>query len=261
MEYERRDVAGVESGRGGFFSSLLVSLRTEREMRPVHRLWWLTAVAWLFVPKPGMAQKAEEAGPVLPAGVAVVVLPVQSVRPTAGGAWLGGNLSSSSTLEALSAELTFAFAEERGAKKWAMPGQVVDRASRNPLVGVDPNRLAYQGLLGKPDTSDQLYEPLHGQLRKLAALFGTRFVVLPLAVWYRSEPVSEPVDSVASLAGGPQAEAPKPKGRGVLLLALVDVRRSAVMWHGTIEGDLADLKSSALLATLAQRVAHQLSPS
>ncbi|MFQ5679522.1 MAG: hypothetical protein ACE5HP_08680 [Gemmatimonadota bacterium] len=206
--------------------------------------------------EPVVAQQKGEELPVVPAGVAVVVLPLQSAQPTAGGAWPGGAESLDATLEAFSAELAFAFAEERGAAGWAMPRQVRERTARNPMVGVDPRHLSYQGLLRKPKKRDQIYEPLHGQLRKLAALFGARLVLLPLAIWYESEPPRQ------TATRGSSGEAATPaEGRGVLLLALVDVRRSAVLWHGTIAGDVAPPRSPALLATLAQRVAHQLSPS
>ncbi|WP_419167301.1 hypothetical protein [Candidatus Palauibacter sp.] len=47
----------------------------------------------------------------------------------------------------------------------------------------------------------------------------------------------------------------------MLLLAVIDVRRSAVLWHGTIEGRAADAASPAALTTLALRVAGQLAPS
>lgn len=223
--------------------------------------------------EPAGAQDAPERFPVIPSGVPVVVLPVQSVHPTLGGAWPGGGRTMQETLETLSAELAFAMGEERGAEAWVMPGAVVERVQRNPVVRVDPTRLAYHGLLRKPDKRDQLYEPLHGQLRTLAALFGARIVVLPLRVWYEPEPAPAPAAEVGpgrALAGGvegarptgePAAAPGEPMGRAVLLLALVDVRRSAVLWHGRIEGDVAAPGSRALLATLAHRVARQLAPS
>lgn len=227
----------------------------------------------LLPPEPAAAQDRDELVPVVPAGVPVVVLPVQSARPTPGGAWPGGAPSMEATLRALDAELAFAFGEERGAEAWVMPDEVERRLERNPVVRVDPRRLSYHGLLREPRREEQLYEPLHGQLRSLAALFGSRVVLLPLAVWYEPLPPDAGVRTGGEDRPPPEAGAERSppesavgsgaasRGRAVLLMALVDVRRSAVLWHGTLEGAPAEPGSPALLATLAQRVARQLSPS
>lgn len=245
---------------------------------------WLTLAS---APSPVAAQ--EDRVPVLPAGVPVVIAPVQSARPSPDGSWPGGAGSMREAIEMLEAELAFAFGEEQGAEAWVRPDQVVDRVRRNPLLGFDPTHLAYQGLLGKPDKRKQLYEPLHGQLRKLAALFGARMVVVPLAVWAEAVPTdpedddrgrgsgetaavpgtpAAPASGGGGAAGGedpspdtaPRADA-RPRVRAVLLLALVDVRRSAVLWHGTMEGGVGEKGSSTLLTSLALRVAANLSPS
>ena len=70
----------------------------------------------------------------------------------------------------------------------------------------------------------------------MAALFGARLVVLPLAVSYR-------------------------ESRAVLQLALIDVRRSAVLWHGAVAGAAAEAASPFALTTLALRLADRLAPS
>lgn len=216
---------------------------------------------------PLAAQDREDLVPIVPGGVPVVVLPVQSARATAGGAWPGGAPSEETALEALGAELAFAFADRRGAREWVMPDDVVARVERNPIVRVDPTRLSYQRLLRPPKEQEQLYEPLHGQVRKLAALFGSRLVLLPLAVWFEAEPpAGAPADPTAGERpienpGSPEGATDPDRGRAVMLLALIDVRRAAVLWHGTLEGGWAEATSPALLATLAQRVARQLAPS
>ncbi|WP_419942582.1 hypothetical protein [Candidatus Palauibacter sp.] len=181
--------------------------------------------------------------PTLPNGVPVVVFPVQSAVPPAEGGWVGDTGSGRRAIDLLNAELAFAFGEEAGARGWALGPAVEARLARNPTIGVDPRRLAYHGLLRDPGRRRQLYEPLHTQLRQVASLFDARLVVLPLSVWYRRAD------------GAPDA------GRAVLLLAVIDVRRSAVLWHGTIEGRAADAASPAALTTLALRVADQLAPS
>ncbi len=137
---------------------------------------------------------------------------------------------------------------------------------RNPTLHVDPMHLAYQGLISKPKDLKryQVYEPLHGQLRAISAMFDTRHMVLPLQVAY------EPYDPEAMLDGDEDAPPPpepvsvetadpdEPIGRAVLVLVLIDIRRSQVLWHGEVRGDPAPIDSSALFATLAARLADWL---
>ncbi len=206
----------------------------------------------------GPAAGQDERVPTIPAGVAAVVLPVQGTQPTAGGAWLGGVPTDRETRGLLDAELAFAFGEEEGAAGWVFPEDVKARLARNPTIRVDPERLAYHGLVRKPERRDQIYEPLHTQLRQIAALFDARIVVLPLIAWYQP-PTEE--ERRAAVESGRAAEGDPVWGRAVMLTAIIDVRRSAVLWHGLIEGDPGEPMSRTLLTTLALRAAHQLAPS
>jgi hypothetical protein len=211
--------------------------------------------------------QAQEGGiPQFPAGVPVVVFPVQSATPLVDGSWPGDQLSLDKTLETMDAELGFAFGETRSGDMWVPPPAVIRETGQNPLIGVDPERLAYQGLLNKPKAEEQIYEPLHTQLRRVAALFDARFVVLPLRLGF--EPLSptrkaeyeEAAGSEGLAEAEPAAEYEEAVGEAVLLVALIDVRRSAVMWHGHIRGEASSVHSPALLATLASRVAYLTSP-
>jgi len=239
--------------------------RTPGRFSPVAPALALTlTTAALGIPTPLKAQ--EGSIPQFPAGVPVVVFPVQSAAPLIDGSWPGDQLSLDKTLETIDAELAFAFGETRGGDYWVAPPDVVAQAARNPLIGVDPERLAYQGLLSKPMPEEQLYEPLHGQLRRIAALFDARFIVVPLRLGF--EPLASTEDAVEEAAevDGEVADADKraneeePAGQAVLLVAMIDIRRSAVMWHGHIKGETASVHSPALLATLASRVAFLTSP-
>ena len=212
---------------------------------------WL--VAWLL-PAPAAAQETERI-PTIPAGVAAVLLPVQETRPTAGGAWIGGAESERAAVDLLNAELAFAFGEEKGAEFWAFPEAVEERLRRNPMIRVDAGRLSYHGLLRAPEERAQIYEPLHSQLRQIAALFNARVVVLPLSVY--SRPPTEEERLAATEAGSSEP----PLGRAVLLTAVIDVRRSAVLWHGTIEGQPGEPMSRSVLTTLALNAARWLVPS
>lgn len=195
--------------------------------------------------------------PRLPGGAPVVLLPVQSAVPST-AAGVGAATAGRDAVDLLNAELVFAFGEEAGARAWSLGPAVEARLARHPTIGVDPRRLAYHGLLRDPGRR-QLPEPLHSQLRQVASLFDARLVVLPLALWYRPAAPDEPVG-----AGEPAArahDASLTAARAVLLLAVIDVRRSAVLWHGTIEGGVHDPASPGALTTLALRVADQLAPS
>jgi hypothetical protein len=145
----------------------------------------------------------------------------------------------------------FALSSRRSAEDWALPDAIRRRVERNPLIEVDPDRLAFQGLLAHPDKRDQIYEPLHGQLRTLAALFGTRYVVLPLLLRVLPAGGVDP-DMQCGDSAPEQAE---------LLLALIDIRRSAVLWHGTVRSGVSCPDSGALLAMLASAVTFEIKDS
>ncbi len=188
-----------------------------------------------------------------PFGTPVVVLPVQAVEPLPGGAWPADAATAEEALRAMDAELEFALADRRGAENWALPSALRRSLKRNPILAVNPDRLAYQGLIKRPDARDQIYEPLHGELRTLAALFGTRFLMLPLLLRVERVPEGEkdPVDELTC----PDDVEPRRAG---LLIALIDIRRSAVMWHGTVSGGAVCPDSGALLASLATVIAREI---
>jgi hypothetical protein len=204
-----------------------------------------------FASGPALAQ---DAGARFPGGTVVVLVPVQAALPASGGAWPGNAATAEEAVRAMDAELEFALAERRGAADWAVPSSIRRRVSRNPVVDVDPDRLAYQGLIEAPDSREQIYEPLHGQLRTLAALFGTRYVILPVQL--RVEPLS--AEEAVGLASCGEEDAWQ---RAVLIVALIDIRRSAVMWHGDVAGPGACSGSGSSLAGLADVVARELAAS
>lgn len=209
----------------------------------------------------GVAAQEDEHIPTVPPGTPAVLFPVQSALPTPGGAWLGGASSEQEVLQALHAEIAFAFGEERDAESWALPDELVRRLDRNPTLHVNPYRMAYQGLLRKPEKHDQITEPLHTQMRQVAALFDARLVVLPMRVRYQPEPLEEQANELERDAADEASGAPREAlGRAVLLAAVIDTRRSAVLWHGEIEGAADTLDSSVLLTSLAFRLADHLIP-
>lgn len=224
-------------------------------MRPLLLLTALAAICLTAAPAAG-----QDTAPRLPFGSAAVVLPVQASLPSPGGSWPGRSASADDARLTMDAELAFALRERRGAQNWALPDNLRGRVERNPMMRVDPDRVAYQGLLAEPDRRDRIYEPLHSELRTLAALFDTRFVVLPLVL--RSRPVMPGGSGADSPAENvPACDGEAPAERAELLLALIDIRRSAVLWHGTVRGRATCPDSGGLLAGLASIVAGQLTES
>ena len=211
---------------------------------------YLGALAALFMvgTSPASAQDARVG---FPFGTTVVVLPVQATEPLPGGAWPALSSTAEEALRAMDAELEFALADRRGAENWALPSAIRRRVERNPILDVNPDRLAYQGLLKRPDARDQLYEPLHGELRTLAALFGTRYLMLPLLLQVEAVlPEESPI--VLECPGSVTGQ------RAVLLVAFIDIRRSAVIWHGSIRGTPVCPESGAMLAGLATVIAREI---
>jgi hypothetical protein len=210
-----------------------------------------------------IAAQEDDPIPTVPPGTPAVLFPIQAALPAPGGAWPGGAASEQEVLQTLHAEISFAFGEERDAQSWALPDDLVRRLRRNPTLRVNPYRLAYQALLRKPKKHDQIPEPLHSQMRQVAALFNARLVVLPMRVWYEPEPLDEG-ERDAGKEGQQGNESsggvPEATGRVVLLAAVIDTRRSAVLWHGEIEGAVDKPDSSLLLTSLAFRLADHLIP-
>jgi hypothetical protein len=207
-------------------------------------------------PVVGTAQNADM--PRFPFGTPVVFVPVQSVEPLPGGGWPGGTAGEEDALRAMDAELEYALGGTRGAEDWALPADVIRRVDRNPMLRTDPSRMAYQGLLEKPDKRKQIYEPLHGELRSISALFDTRYVVLPISLFVEADPIGPASSHAGSSAGRNGFE---PTYRAHLLLAMIDIRSSTIVWWGEIAGEAGDADSPALTASLAERVAEAVAPS
>ena len=210
--------------------------------------------------------------PRFPFGTPVVLMPMQSVQPLTEGGWPGGALNEEDALRIMDAELEFVLAESRGASDWALPSEVVRRVDRNPILRLDPRRMAYQGLLEKPVKRKQIYEPLHSELRAISALFDTRYVILPISLFVEEDP-PEPEDEAAeddpANAGAPDDAALDPEDaaatpgryRAHLLFAMIDIRMSSIVWWGQIVSDPGAEDSPALLASLAEKFAEQVAPS
>lgn len=197
------------------------------------------------------------------AGTPALVLPLQRAVPLPGGGWPGAASSRKRLLDRFAAELDFAL-EERGDQgpRWMGPRQLRRMSRRNPVLQLDPDRLAVDAL---PAAGEDLPASLHGQLRAMAAASGARFALLPVELSYRrgGSPASacpgskgegegneSGVEDSARRAGARTAE----PGRPVLCVAFLDVRGARVLWRGAVVGPPVAADSPALLANLASRL-------
>jgi hypothetical protein len=131
---------------------------------------------------------------------------------------------------------------------------------RNPGFAVDPHDLSADWLrppLEKPP--EQLPEPFASQLRSLVALQeGAQYVLYPVEV--RFEPVDVEAQSSSPSASGSAgadggATGSRTEGRAVLRIALLDARRSKVVWMADVVSDPYPSFSPALAASVAEHLA------
>jgi len=93
--------------------------------------------------------------------------------------------------------------------KWVLPAELRKLARRSPAIAPDPDRMG-QSIL-RAQKLDEVPDPLRGHLRSLMALAGGRFVLVPSALYFLSDP-----------DGGVRAE---------LALVLADTRTGRVVWR------------------------------
>jgi hypothetical protein len=217
------------------------------------------AALGLLLTGPADVRGQEEAAmPHFPNGTTVVLVPVQSTLPLDDGSWPGMARTEEDALRAMDAELEFAFGERRSAEDWVLPSELRRTMERNPSLDIKPDRIAYSPLLVPIPDRKYIPEPLHTELRTLAALYDTRYVVVPLRLTVETESVDDARSGSEVAYGGGDAVAPAQ--RAYLLAAMIDIRRSEVLWLGEFNGDPGTSDSGALLATLANNVAEQLAP-
>ncbi len=214
------------------------------------------AVLGVALASPAVAIGQDPGMPRFPNGTTVVLVPVQSTLPLDDGSWPGMARTEEDALRAMDAELEFAFSERRSAEDWVLPSDLRRTMERNPSLSIKPDRLAYNPLLVPIDRRKYIPEPLHTQLRTLAALYDTRYVLVPVRLTVEVESTDDARSgSEVAYSGG---DAVAPAQRAYLLTAMIDIRRSDVLWLGEFMGDPGTSDSGSLLATLANRMAEQL---
>lgn len=211
------------------------------------------AAALLVLASPASAQ---EQRPAVGYGVPLLVLPVQSVSPAPSGMLPGGPASAAEARGRATAELDFALRESEGTESWVGPAAITKKAGNNPLLKADPVRLPVTGLDRVEVGKGRVPDPLHGQLRGLAALTEARLALIPTHLSYQAARDS----SGAGSERDDDAEPIPEPGRAVIHATLLDVRAGRVLWRGKIFGAAAPAESSAAVATAAANLVGYFAP-
>lgn len=174
-------------------------------------------------------------------GQTVLVLPVQYVQRVPGG-WVGGAANAQDAARSADTEITFALHEVGGRATWVTPEQQMEELSRRPGVEVFPYLLSADEARQQGGSLRHVRDPLYGEIRVLAALFGARYAVWPLEFFYEQE----------REGGG---------GHLAIRTFVLDARSGTVVWYGIVRGDGGQPPASpGALAAAAQRFAVQISP-
>jgi hypothetical protein len=182
--------------------------------------------------KPDAAMKPQP--PLSPmASQQVMVLPVQLLRADS-GAWVDRSKWEQFRRE-LDDSIASSIADRGVGRKWKYAADVVRIAKRNPNYIGDPYSMGVQTMRAVNfKIGDPMPELLNDNLRLLIALADTRYVLIPVEVWFARK-------------GALQI--------AVLKLALVDGRGGTFVWLGEVGTDPAAAMSPALISSLAARVA------
>lgn len=174
-------------------------------------------------------------------GQTVLVLPVQYVQRVPGG-WLSGAANAQDAARSADTEITFALNEVGGRATWVTPEQQMDELSRRPMVEVFPYMLSADEARQQGGSLRHVRDPLYGEIRLLAALFGARYAVWPMEFFYEEDPQG----------GG---------GHLAIRTFVLDARAGTVVWYGIVRGDATQPPASpGALAAAAQTFAVQVSP-
>jgi len=153
-------------------------------------------------------------------------------------AWGAPLRRSTATLRALDAQLDSALHERGAGRNWVFPAELQRSFQHNPTYATDPYALGEEPLRSPAlVVGSRLPDPLASQLRTLAALSDTRFVLAPIEL------------RVQHLATDTT------RGDGVLKLAVLDARLAEVVWVGQVRSDAVAAPGPSLVASLGRHVA------
>ncbi|MBX9928246.1 MAG: hypothetical protein K2X99_04960 [Gemmatimonadaceae bacterium] len=200
-------------------------------MRPLRRASLLALVAVALGAAPIGAQTPNPTPLAGFAGQRVAVLPLQLLAADTSEWGRGG--SPTALKRAFDDSLTALLTERGIGTAWAYAADILRGAKRNPTYAGDPTALGAQLL--RFDTKDgAVGDPFASRLRTQLALADARYALVPVRVLLQ------------------------PKGRArraVLVVALIDGRRSVILWSGEVTSDETPSLDAATLGSLARRVA------
>ena len=163
----------------------------------------------------------------------VMVLPVQLLRADS-GAWVDQTKWEKFRRE-LDDSIASAIANRGIGKAWVYPADVVRIAKRNPGYVGDPYAMGVQPMRAvRYRIGDPIPDLFNNNLRLLIGIADTRYVLLPLEVYFARKDAQQ---------------------IAVMRLVMVDGRGGTFVWMGEIGTDPAMAMSPALINTLAARVA------
>jgi len=176
------------------------------------------------------------------AAVPLIVLPTQGVRAGDAMGWAAKTGDRREFLASIDSALETAV-KAKGLTSWVLASDLARTARRNPTYATNPVdiRAADAVRFLERQRDSNIPEPVASQLRTLAGFHDARYAVIPVEV--RFEP---------GAAAGTQ--------RGILRIAVLDVRGSRLAFIGDIAGQDAPDYSPTLGAALARRLADLVVP-
>jgi hypothetical protein len=135
---------------------------------------------------------------------------------------------------AFDAEAAYWLAERAPGVHWLSAAELDRVIARAPGLGIDIHALDARGFASMRLT--RIGDPLFGDLRRLGAITGARFALLPASVTYTAA------------------------RRFEAAVALIDSESGYVLWFGVVAGEPGPIDSPAAVATTAQALARALVP-
>jgi hypothetical protein len=173
-------------------------------------------------------------------GQRVLLLPVH-YAPSVAGRPVGGAASASEATRRADAEIAFALAERGGTTIWIGPDSIAAATARQPGIGVQVYALSADPLRrARIGRADRIGDPLHGEIRRLAALHDARYVVFPVELVYDADREG--------------------RGRVGLWTVLLDARTGFILWAQTLYAEPGPPDAAAAFAAVAAALARRLVP-
>lgn len=183
-------------------------------------------------PKTAPPAANETTRPPLLAGATVLVLPVHvGSVPTPDATSVDFRTDG---VDALDAEIAYWLPEAAPRVKWILPDAIERALARSPGLNLEIRNLAVQSF--RRMQVRRIGDPLFGDLRRLGAIFDTRFALIPVAAEFR------PTNGNT--------------GRIDIAAALIDTERGNVLWFGIVSGEEGTAGQAAVAASAAQAFAR-----